>query len=200
MDCIAEQDANCSAAGYAPQGLVRSYDGEVENNGDPNDRSADFWRLLNALSHISLATWNTSNLVENNVAGFLYNETTVMTDGSHFGLEPSAEYPFNQTHLRFGERAVISVDGDCRMREWNQTGSAEDKRALDKNCADLIAVPVIFCAVYPDDASCTSSSDGGGNNATADAPTTGGSSSPPISRVLYCVWAAAAAVVLFLVV
>lgn len=156
MDCLAAEDAECAAAGYPPEGFQKIHNGEYDDNGEFIDRSVAIWQGIMALADISLVTWNTSNAGPN-IASMYYNETTVLTSGVDFGLEPSSDYPFSQTYVQT-EHAFVTVDGDCKIILWNQTGSDEEQVAVDTAFGDLVAQPAIACAFYLDDCNVTTSS------------------------------------------
>jgi hypothetical protein len=178
MDCMAMNDVQCTSDGFAPppEGVLRYYNGEVENNGEVNDRSFTAWQGIFALTpSLSLVTWNETNIGPN-LASMWYNETSVMTSGVEFGLEPSSEYPFGATHFRPNEYAVMEVNGDCELITWTQTGDLEKRLALAKNYDDLLAVPTIYCIFVPMDPNCAT--DGGDEPTGAPAETNSGEPTP----------------------
>ena len=149
MECMKVEDAECAAAGYPPGGFQKIRNGIYDDDGAFTDRSVATWQGIFALADISLVTWNETNVVDQpNMASFHYNETTVMTDGQVFGLEPSTEYPFSQTYLQT-EHAFVTVDGECQIILWNQTGIDEEQVIVDTAFADLVAVPEIYCLFNP---------------------------------------------------
>ena len=174
MECMKVEDAECTAAGYPPGGFQKIHNGIYDDNGAFADRSVATWQGIFALADISLVTWNETNVVDQpNVASFHYNETTVMTDGQVFGLGPSTEYPFSQTYLQT-EHAFVTVDGECQIILWNQTGIDEEQVIVDNAFADLVAVPEIYCLFNPDECTGTATPTGSGEDAPDTTATSDG--------------------------
>jgi hypothetical protein len=158
MECIKVEDSECAAAGYPAEGFKKIHNGEGTD--ELIDRSVQTWIFIMALSDLNIEISQMENVAPN-VALISYEEETVLTSGEDFGLPPSMEYPYSFTYTQT-EQAYVSVDGDCKITLWNQTGSDEEQVAVDTAFADLVAEPPILCALDP------STCDEGSPTPTAD--------------------------------
>lgn len=100
--------------------------------------SAEFWTGAFSVVDLSFDIKFTSN-PSKNLASVRYVELVVTDDGTNFGLPPSSEYPFDVTMLQH-EHALVTVDDDCKILEWNQYGDDREQTAVDVVVADLSCV------------------------------------------------------------
>jgi len=158
MECLMEKDVECTAAGYAPEGILKIHNGVDAFEGEIQDRSLGWWTAIMPVASYTLTYGNTSNAGPN-VASIEYNETMVFTTGVELGAPASTEYPFGFV-LEQSEHAFVTVNGACQIATWNQTGDDEEQNVETKAWADIVAEPVVACHFSPD--TCA--------NATTDSP------------------------------
>lgn len=174
MSCIEMQDAECAAAGYDLEGTIN----KVHNGGEPEiiDRTAAWWQGFFPIATQTIDIQEQEN-VGPNQASITYTETIKLTDGSTLGLTPSTEYPFGAVFVQ-QEAAIVSVNSDCKITYWNQTGDDDEQALVEKGFADLLAEPSVACVINGG-----TSCDGSNTSAPTTEPTTAGS----LSMELYAI-------------
>jgi len=141
LQCIDEGDVRCSNSGYDSRKFRKLHNG-VDTM---TQMSYLFWfgafRLLTFeldIDHVyKITTTETTSTI-----GIRYIEKVTTTNGTSLFLEPSYTAPFNQT-LYQHEHAIVTVDENCKMILWDQTGDNKEQTDVD-DIADGIV-----CRVNP---------------------------------------------------
>ena len=153
MDCWTIGEANCTAAGYDPNGIPFRHNGVFRQNGTLQDRSVASVTFILAVVDFEMVV-NHVGLVEGvmgengeAIVSVRYSETGTFTDGANFGLEPSTDYPFGFSYWQW-EHALLPVNGNCEVTMWDQTGDNEEQNDSQDAWSAFLANPDILCIVY----------------------------------------------------
>mmetsp|Transcript_14180 Transcript_14180/g.21640 ORF Transcript_14180/g.21640 Transcript_14180/m.21640 type:complete len:230 (+) Transcript_14180:183-872(+) len=137
LRCIEQEEVRCASAGYN-QRVFR----KLHNGIDTNTKIGRFfWIGGFALLDFKLAIDHVYQIAPNQV-GIRYVETVTTTDGSSLFLKPSNEFPFSQTFFQH-EHALVTVDENCKMVLWDQTGDNKEQTDVDNVADDIV------CRVNP---------------------------------------------------
>lgn len=137
LQCIEEEDVQCASAGYNT-GLFRKL-----HNGIDTDTNIGyfFWLGGFALLDFKLEIDHVYEIAPNQI-GIRYLESVTTTDGSTLFLTPSDVFPFSQTFYQH-EHALVTVDKNCKMILWDQTGDNKEQTDVDDVADDIV------CRVNP---------------------------------------------------
>ena len=139
MECIEAENAECSAAGYNPD-FVKKHNGIVANN-TAGIHTPDYWQgaftLVDLLLDINYESEDKQ--AETQQVNLRYVESVITTDGTDLALPPSSTFPFNQTLFQY-EHAIVTVDSDCKMLEWDQYGDNAEQVAVDVVVGAILGV------------------------------------------------------------
>jgi len=140
MKCIEYGDVGCSHAGYNSRKFRKLHNG-VDTETQMN---YFFWfgafRLLTFeldIDHIYK--------IEENTIGIRYVEKVITTDGTSLFLQPSYTAPFNQTFYQH-EHAIVTVDEDCKMVLWDQTGDNKEQTDVEDVADEIVCGVNPFCS------------------------------------------------------
>jgi hypothetical protein len=124
MDCIMAEDATCASNGYA-RGFKKIHNSVPEEG---LVMSEEYWSNAFKLVDLEL-TFDRQLLLDPSTVSLRYVEKVTTTDGSEFGAPASTRYPFSQT-LTQHEHALVTVDNDCKIAQWSQTGDNVEQFAV----------------------------------------------------------------------
>lgn len=128
MQCIADGDSICVAAGYAPT-FTKKHNGILTTD-FLGINTPEYWEGAFFLVDLGLDfnyEAEDANAATRQVS-LRYLESVITLSGSPFGL-PDSDYPFGQTFFQH-EHALVTVNEDCKMIEWDQYGDNEEQEAV----------------------------------------------------------------------
>lgn len=144
IDCITTQkDAYCAAAGYHPD-FVKFHNGVLTND-TSGIHLSPFWDNVFGVAALQLDINFTGvdKDKDRQQVSLRYVETVIFTDGANLGLPPapssSLPFPFGQTFLQH-EHALVTVNKQCQMVEWDQYGDNAEQEAIGLAVGALLAV------------------------------------------------------------
>jgi len=139
MKCIEDGDVGCSHEGYNSRKFRKLHNG-IDTETQMN---YFFWfgafRLLTFeldIDHIYK--------MEGNTIGIRYIEKVTTTDGTSLFLQPSYTTPYNQTYYQH-EHAIVTVDEDCKMILWDQTGDNKEQTDVEDIADEIVCKVNPFC-------------------------------------------------------
>ena len=147
LECIVSEDVACASNGYNPDEFVKIHNGVDTNT--TIDAGGSFWSGAFSLSDVSFPSMDFMMNVADNQASIRYIEKVVMTDGSLFGLVPSAEYPFGQSYYQH-EHAIVTVDDDCKIIKWDQYGDNLEQDAVTNATTEILCLIGFIPAQAPE--------------------------------------------------
>jgi hypothetical protein len=121
MDCIQTEDLACVSAGY-DSSFMKFHNQVVQV--EPYH-----WEDLFKLVDIDM-TFDRQFLLNPTTVSLRYEKKIKTTDGSDFGARPSTRYPFSRT-LTQHEHALVTVNDNCTITQWSQTGDNAEQFAAD---------------------------------------------------------------------
>mmetsp|Transcript_58595 Transcript_58595/g.65551 ORF Transcript_58595/g.65551 Transcript_58595/m.65551 type:complete len:218 (+) Transcript_58595:77-730(+) len=152
LDCIEKEDLACAMAGYSPD-FTKIHNGIKDETAIGLDQP-EFWGGAFFVVDLGLV-YNFENQFDENRISIRYIESVRTLDVSNYfipglGNGPTAKEIFQHEH------ALITVDGDCKMVEWDQYG--DNKEQTDVGVFVGATAPYLeqygACLAGPDPASC----------------------------------------------
>ncbi|ROS00156.1 hypothetical protein EDC56_2792 [Sinobacterium caligoides] len=112
LTCIETESADCAYAGYAPD-FIKRHNGELVT---VNMSGPEYWRGAFAVADFDLDV-NHVRRAGLKAVSLRYVETVSLVTGQRF-----------QQH----EHALVTVDKDCKIIEWDQYGDNKEQLAVDQ--------------------------------------------------------------------
>eukprot|EP00547_Thalassionema_nitzschioides_P000641 CAMPEP_0194213174 /NCGR_PEP_ID=MMETSP0156-20130528/13558_1 /TAXON_ID=33649 /ORGANISM="Thalassionema nitzschioides, Strain L26-B" /LENGTH=220 /DNA_ID=CAMNT_0038941145 /DNA_START=84 /DNA_END=746 /DNA_ORIENTATION=+ len=140
LQCIEDEDAQCASAGYNKRVFRKLHNG-IDTN---TNIGYFFWIGGFALLDFKLEIDHTYQIAPNQI-GIRYVEIVTTTNGSTLFLDPSNVFPFSQTFYQH-EHALVTVDENCKMILWDQTGDNKEQTDVDDVADDIVCHVSPLCS------------------------------------------------------
>jgi len=140
LECVGKGDARCANAGYNQREFRKLHNG-IDTNTSIN---FVFWFGAFRILDFELKVDHVYQIGPNQIS-IRYVEVVTTTDGTGLFLDPSDVYPFSQTFYQH-EHALVTVDKDCKMVLWDQTGDNKEQEDVEEIADAVVCRVNPFCS------------------------------------------------------